>query len=432
MSCAIPSGHVCTRPEPEFELRARVCSGFGRKLAVIFFLFSAASRYHTRSMWTGADFRLNRDPLGRSPGTAGDYHGYVAGAGAGKSAFLAAPDGFCELPLNVHRSIGPHHLNLTPTAEARAVIESVEAGDLVNLVIADAGSAPDSRAAPANQEPAADAGADQDAAHGAAVTLDGSASSDPDDDAVTFLWTQESGPTVALEGADTARPTFTAPDLSTASMLVFTLMVSDAAGAMDTDTVTVRVSADLLPSFGDAAVEDQRAGRRFAGAELGGAGEGSPPGGSSGRLNGGTQAPKLPWFDYMSPTGRRSHAQPPNPGPRPNAFGGVAETMRLYPPLSASRGTLFLPPSAGRDRTGRAPHRRPPFLHEHGGAPEPGPGSPFVQDERPQQLRGIQSGQYRTASSMRSRWRASRRRWIPRMPEGRSVASTKSTRAFKR
>ena len=70
----------------------------------------------------------------------------------------------------------------------------------------------------------------------------------PDDDAVTFLWTQESGPTVALEGADTARPTFTAPDLSTASVLVFTLMVSDAAGAMDTDT----------------------------GTELGGAGEGLP------------------------------------------------------------------------------------------------------------------------------------------------------------
>ena len=43
------------------------------------------------------------------------------------------------------------------------------------------------------------------------VTLDGSGSSDPDGDPLSYAWTQVSGPTVALSDATAAQPTFTAP-----------------------------------------------------------------------------------------------------------------------------------------------------------------------------------------------------------------------------
>ena len=95
---------------------------------------------------------------------------------------------------------------------------------------------------PANTAPTANAGADQSVTAGASVTLDGSASSDPDTgDTLTYSWAHTSGtPSVTLTGATTASPTFTAPSVSTS--FVFTLTVSDGT-ASDTDTVTVTVTA---------------------------------------------------------------------------------------------------------------------------------------------------------------------------------------------
>ena len=95
-----------------------------------------------------------------------------------------------------------------------------------------------------NQPPTADAGTDQDVDAGAAVTLDGSTSSDPDTgDTLTYNWAQTSGsPTVVLSGSSTATPTFTAPTVTGGATLVFTLTVRDGK-ASATDTVTVRVAA---------------------------------------------------------------------------------------------------------------------------------------------------------------------------------------------
>ena len=96
----------------------------------------------------------------------------------------------------------------------------------------------------ANQAPTANAGADQDVAAGASVTLDGSGSSDPDTgDTLTYNWAHTSGsPTVVLTNSSTASPTFTAPSTAAGSTLVFTLTVRDGR-ASATDTVTVRVAA---------------------------------------------------------------------------------------------------------------------------------------------------------------------------------------------
>ncbi|WP_433926160.1 M36 family metallopeptidase [Sorangium cellulosum] len=87
--------------------------------------------------------------------------------------------------------------------------------------------------------PAADAGADQTVAVGELVTLDASGSSDPEEDALTFSWTQTAGPAVELTG-DGARATFVAPEVDAATAFDFEVKVSD--GVLEaTDRVSVVV-----------------------------------------------------------------------------------------------------------------------------------------------------------------------------------------------
>ncbi|MCZ7587230.1 MAG: PKD domain-containing protein [Deltaproteobacteria bacterium] len=90
-----------------------------------------------------------------------------------------------------------------------------------------------------NTPPVADAGPDQDVAANSIVDLDGTGSYDPDGDEIeTWTWTQESGPTVGLSGADTSTPSFTAVD---AGEYVFRLVVHDGIDPSIADTVTVTV-----------------------------------------------------------------------------------------------------------------------------------------------------------------------------------------------
>ncbi|WP_423910530.1 putative Ig domain-containing protein [Candidatus Spongiihabitans sp.] len=98
----------------------------------------------------------------------------------------------------------------------------------------------------ANDAPTANAGPMQTVAEGAAVTLDGSASSDPEGETLAYAWTQTDGaPQVTLDTADPSRPTFTAPtQLANNATLVFSLTVTDARDlASGADTVTIAVTA---------------------------------------------------------------------------------------------------------------------------------------------------------------------------------------------
>lgn len=93
----------------------------------------------------------------------------------------------------------------------------------------------------ANAAPVASAGANQEAATGASVSLNGSASSDANGDPLTYKWVLTSvpaGSTAALQSADTAQPSFI-PDLE--GQYVASLIVND--GQVDSAPSTVTVSA---------------------------------------------------------------------------------------------------------------------------------------------------------------------------------------------
>jgi len=100
--------------------------------------------------------------------------------------------------------------------------------------------------APTNTAPVSNAGADQSVASDALVTLDGTASSDPDDDTLTYAWSQTSGTTVTLSNSAASNPSFTTPALSVGDddeVLVFSLTVNDGTVDSSSDTVKVTVQA---------------------------------------------------------------------------------------------------------------------------------------------------------------------------------------------
>lgn len=92
-----------------------------------------------------------------------------------------------------------------------------------------------------NLPPVVDPGAGQEVQPGAAVTLDGSASRDPEGKPLVFAWGQIEGSRVTLTGADTAKPTFTAPDATVDTALLFRLTVWDESGLSSTATTLVTV-----------------------------------------------------------------------------------------------------------------------------------------------------------------------------------------------
>lgn len=100
-----------------------------------------------------------------------------------------------------------------------------------------------------NTAPTANAGVDQSSVEaGSLVTLDGSLSSDDDDDSLTYTWAQESGDSVVLDLTDPVRPVFTAPTSESPQILSFSLTVNDGTLNSQPDLVSVEVLAsEVLP-----------------------------------------------------------------------------------------------------------------------------------------------------------------------------------------
>ncbi|WP_148273412.1 PKD domain-containing protein [Stigmatella aurantiaca] len=94
-----------------------------------------------------------------------------------------------------------------------------------------------------NRLPVGKAPANFEVKEGTAVTLDASESSDPDEDELTFLWTQIGGPVAKLTGSDTAKLSFTTPEVFTKTLMTFVLVVKDAGGA---ESAPVPVTVTIL------------------------------------------------------------------------------------------------------------------------------------------------------------------------------------------
>jgi len=108
--------------------------------------------------------------------------------------------------------------------------------------------------------PAADAGPDQTVSEGDTVTLDGSNSSDPDNDIEAYYWRYLGDEPVILSNPDAVQPTFTTPQVGPGgASYAFELTVTDRSGHEDTDTCIINVTWDNNPPAADAG-EDQTLG----------------------------------------------------------------------------------------------------------------------------------------------------------------------------
>ena len=96
-----------------------------------------------------------------------------------------------------------------------------------------------------NSPPVADAGPNQSLPGAATVTLNGSASFDPDGDPITFQWTQEAGPAVSLANPAAAITTFAA---AAGQIYTFRLTVRDTFGGQGIARVTIMTGNPAAPT----------------------------------------------------------------------------------------------------------------------------------------------------------------------------------------
>ena len=101
----------------------------------------------------------------------------------------------------------------------------------------------------ANAAPTVSAGADQEAAEGSTVSLDGTASDDDPEDTLTSSWSHNSTLPITLGDGSALDTTFTAPNVSGDTVVEFTLTVNDGTATVsDTMLVTITDSANSPPA----------------------------------------------------------------------------------------------------------------------------------------------------------------------------------------
>lgn len=103
--------------------------------------------------------------------------------------------------------------------------------------------------------PNADAGDDQAVDEEQLVTLDGTASNDPDGDPLTYSWVQLGGTGVSLSGGNTSQPTFLAPTVAPGGETLDFKLTVTANGLVDQDQVSINVVNVNHPPVAEAGVD---------------------------------------------------------------------------------------------------------------------------------------------------------------------------------
>ncbi len=146
----------------------------------------------------------------------------------------------------LHRPVSSTAVLTNATSVTPSLTPDLGGTYVAQLVVRDGSEAslPDTVVIESNEAPIANAGADQTVKQNTLVTLDGTASSDPDGNISAYSWSQLSGPVVSLTNATSASPTFTAPRLKGLSQvnIMFSLVVTDDNGKQSSaDQVNITV-----------------------------------------------------------------------------------------------------------------------------------------------------------------------------------------------
>ncbi len=99
-----------------------------------------------------------------------------------------------------------------------------------------------------NQAPSAKITSPESATSGDTVTLDGSGSSDPDGDTLSYQWTKTTGPNITLSNTTSSKLSFVAPSVEQSQQISFQLTVSDGGGLSNSTSKSMQISPSELPT----------------------------------------------------------------------------------------------------------------------------------------------------------------------------------------
>jgi hypothetical protein len=99
-----------------------------------------------------------------------------------------------------------------------------------------------------NQTPVIVVNNDETVNEGSFVTLDATATTDAENDTLTYQWVQLTGATVELSGQDTANLSFTAPQVSNDEFLTFELTVNDGRDNSTTEVEVLVLQVNIAPT----------------------------------------------------------------------------------------------------------------------------------------------------------------------------------------